>query len=508
MRNISIRKYLGSALVAMTGVSFAAETPAGVVMAKEQSPHFSAVASQLELGGLRFSYNDKSSTNALMQGGVEMVVDYLNKNTEFNGLDAKKISEVFTLDAVKASGSSASQRDGYVHYRTFNYMPDGKSMYTQAYLDEKPSLAIELAPAGADLVAEMHINAKNSAEMEKKFVAAMGPKLAEEYAKLQKEQAENPMFAQYMELMRSIDSRVVLVGDLSPEGFEKIPGFPVDGHVLLAMTNAESMWKAISPLFGEVGAEVVKVGQVESVQIPAEIPSWSPLVQYDGVTKNLYIASSGDYLTLCKQVAKGAKDSLKDDPHYKKIQGGLPESFSNMVYVSPVFAEKVMFLANLFVVPQIQDDEARKLVNTLMSKLSESAVTKMATIYVASAQEMGTLHVVNTPVAMPTVDTQMTVAATLVTTSTLFVGATYYKESADNAACQINLSMIEKASDAVQNIDNYADDDALTWQILTGEGGPLAEDPPHCPRGGKYILGKTFGDPNRVSCTCGASLEK
>lgn len=478
--------------VASTSVAFAAE-PASV-MAKNQSAHFNAVASQLELGGLSFSYNDQASKNALFTGALEMAVAYLDAHTEYKGVDAQKLSEVFTLEAVKASGSSASQRDGYVHYRSFSYMPDEQSMYAKAYLDDAPSEALKLAPAGADLVLEMHINGAYDPQAEEKMYAALGP-LGAKLKELEAQQAEeSPEMDQLVNLFEKIDSRFVFVGDISPKGFKGVEGIPVHGQLLISATNAEEIWKVVKPLLAQQGLEAVSVGNLEQILSPQEMAGWTPCLQYDKISKQLYISTTLEYIELCKKVGTGEAAGLDKDKEFAKLNEDLPESFSGMAYVSPAFASVALNLIDAFGMPQVENEEyVGPALRMLIDKLKASDVTNTGTLYVASKQDKGTLHVTNTPLNLPRMDSSAaTAGVALVGVSTLFTGASYYRDSANKAACVINMSSITKATRALQNIEGHATGSKLTWEMLTGEGGPLNNYKPTCPSGGTYTLSPTF----------------
>ncbi len=82
-----------------------------------------------------------------------------------------------------------------------------------------------------------------------------------------------------------------------------------------------------------------------------------------------------------------------------------------------------------------------------------------------------------TPQGVTLIELSVVIAVILTLLSVLFVGATYYKEAADKAACVINLNAIAKAASAYSNIEN-AD---ATWTVLTATGGPLAASTPECP---------------------------
>ncbi|MGJ8671550.1 hypothetical protein [Rubritalea sp.] len=495
--------HVGVSLVgASTLITSALAAPEGVVLAKKQSPYFPAVASQLEMGGLSFSYSDQGSKNALYAGVVKMAVAYLEAHTEFKGVDAKKLIELFTLKSVVASGSSASQYDGFVHYRSYNYMPEEKSSYALAYGEAKPSVALQLAPAGADLVMEMHFNGSYDPDAEEKMYAALGP-LGTKLKELQASQPSNPLMASYQKNYSKINSRISFIADLSPEGFKGIQGLPFGGQLLVSVTNAEPVWEIFKPLLAEQGLNAIDNGGVEEIVFPAEMIGWKPYLQYNNKTKQLFVSTTREYLDLCQKCFKGEAPNLSQDKEWLKVKEGLPSEFSNMVYVSPNFTSMALNLIDAFGVPQIEEEQyVRPAVKMLMEKLKASEVTKTATVYTVSFQEKGTLHVANSPVHFPEFkNATTTTGVALVGGSTLFVGAKYYRENANKAACVINMSSFSKATQAVQNINGYDQGDPLTWDLIVGEDGPLQQKP-ICPSGGTYTLSKVFPKQGDTVITC------
>lgn len=489
--------------VASSTMAFAAEPVPVPVMAKNQSPHFNAVASQLEMGGLSFSYTDKASTNALYNGMLEMAVAYLDKHTEFKGVDAKKLAELCTLEAVKASGSSSTQRDGFVHYRSFSFMPEGHSVYAKAYLDGAPSVAMTLAPSGADLVLEMHLNGAYDPDAEFKMYAALGP-LGAKLKELQAQQGENPMVKQWQELSKKINSRFVFVADISPAGFKGADGLPIHGQLLVSVTNAEEIWELAKPLLVEQGMEVTSTGDLDEILFPAEMMAWQPCLQYNSKSKQLYISTTQQYLDLCQKVSAGTADGLAKDKEFVKINGDLPQSYSALAYVSPAFSGVALNLIDVFGMPQIEKEEyIGPALRMLVDKLKASSVTNTGTVYAATVQSDGVLQVVNSPINMPDVGSPTTTTAVMLgLTSTLFVGAEHYRDSANQAACIINMSSTEKAARSMQNIMDHKEGDKLTWQMLMD--GPLGGNKPSCPSGGSYTLSPTYTTANTpvVECSC------
>ena len=95
-----------------------------------------------------------------------------------------------------------------------------------------------------------------------------------------------------------------------------------------------------------------------------------------------------------------------------------------------------------------------------------------------------------TPQGVTLIELSVVIAVILTLLSVLFVGATYYKDAADKAACTISQNAIAKASDAYINLEepDAAAITAMTFSTLTASGGPLQDSTPLCPTGGAYTL--------------------
>ena len=464
--------------------------------ASKKSEHFTAVSSQLEVGGIRFNYADSAPTTGMINTCVDIVMQAYG-DTLLDGVNRKKLENIFKLGAVKASGSSITDQGDFYHYRTYNYMPGEKSSFTIAYGDTAPSVALQYAPAGADFVAEVHFDGKSSTTVQE-LIDALGPNLGGMYKQLAEEQkSQNPFMETYQELYPKLDSRICFIADLEPEGYEKIPGLPVSGQALFTITNAKELWAAATPHLE--GLQKNDAG--EYIEFPQEAaPGIKPLLQYDTKSETIFVSTSRKYLDQCLAV-KG--NGLSKDPDFTKLSYGLPESFANMVYVSPAVAKLVIAQADFYLTMQEEQipAEAMPAIQTVMSALKNSPIRKTGTLYVVHYGNKGTLHVANSPLFMPEQNVAVTASVGLLTTSTLFIGAEYYKKGADQASCKVNINAIQKATRSYQNIYNQQEGDKLTWDMLVGSG-KIFENKPMCPAGGTYTLSPTFPKEGEPACRC------
>ncbi|PQJ29269.1 type II secretion system protein [Rubritalea profundi] len=85
-----------------------------------------------------------------------------------------------------------------------------------------------------------------------------------------------------------------------------------------------------------------------------------------------------------------------------------------------------------------------------------------------------------TPQGVTLIELSVVIAVILVLISVLFIGASYYKTSANAAACAINRSSIQKAADSYMNISGSATTATISG-LITGATGPMSSGLPNCP---------------------------
>lgn len=84
------------------------------------------------------------------------------------------------------------------------------------------------------------------------------------------------------------------------------------------------------------------------------------------------------------------------------------------------------------------------------------------------------------------IELSVVIAVILVLISVLFVGASYYRDSANKSACVINQSAIAKAAESYMNIESLQ---TTTVAALSGSGAPFEVGGlPVCPEAGSYTF--------------------
>jgi len=110
------------------------------------------------------------------------------------------------------------------------------------------------------------------------------------------------------------------------------------------------------------------------------------------------------------------------------------------------------------------------------------------------------------PAGVTLIELSVVIAVILVLISVLFIGASYYRTSANEAACAINRSSIQKAADSYMNISGAATTDTIKG-LITGDTGPMSSGLPADPGtdttdGSNYTITVTDGS---SAVTCGTT---
>jgi type II secretory pathway pseudopilin PulG len=94
------------------------------------------------------------------------------------------------------------------------------------------------------------------------------------------------------------------------------------------------------------------------------------------------------------------------------------------------------------------------------------------------------------------------IAVILLLVGVTFVGINAWREAANNSACVLNLSNIQKAARGYQNMNNLQVGDPLASTSITGTGN-LLEVAPQCPTARKaYTYGTTVPATGTAYATC------
>src|ERR1700737_2402077 len=98
------------------------------------------------------------------------------------------------------------------------------------------------------------------------------------------------------------------------------------------------------------------------------------------------------------------------------------------------------------------------------------------------------------------IELAVVIAVLLLLVGVLFIGITAWKSGANQAACVVNLSSIQKAVRGYQNMNQLATGAALT--VATMKTAVYCTTPPACPAAGTYTTAATVPAQGTAYMTC------
>lgn len=347
-------------LLLVTGCAKQADTPpptpppAGVpeVAPAEQSVHFKAVNSHLELGGTLYGYvdidGDALSFAGTAQGMVKSLVAVQPQYSMFAKQDFKEVFTTLGLDDVKAIGvSSVHEPAGAYRNRTFLYTPQGRHGFFAVFGgNPAPFAYARLAPADADFYAEHEFNLKAVYDTVEALVAkANGPDAASSFrAKVQKVGIDAHF--SLLELLNGLNGRFAFVLRLDPVKNLKLPGalaltVPAPSFLLRVDGVGGVAEGMLEPKLADY--TVTKQGTLTlyAPKADAHLEGLKPVLAIDGGA--LYVASTEAFLT--ESLAR--KDGLDTNPVFKADLAALGPQGNGLTWVSPRFLARMKDLATL-----------------------------------------------------------------------------------------------------------------------------------------------------------------
>ncbi|MEO1857507.1 MAG: type II secretion system protein [Rubritalea sp.] len=109
-------------------------------------------------------------------------------------------------------------------------------------------------------------------------------------------------------------------------------------------------------------------------------------------------------------------------------------------------------------------------------------------------------NISKSPKGVTLIELSVVIAVILVLISVLFIGAGYYRDSSNNAACQITQSSIRKAAESYLNVNTQEVTALSGVSDIVGEGLPFATAP-ECPTKGSLTLTATGGVVTQMECS-------
>ena len=110
----------------------------------------------------------------------------------------------------------------------------------------------------------------------------------------------------------------------------------------------------------------------------------------------------------------------------------------------------------------------------------------------------------NKQAGLTLIEITLVIAVLLGLISVLFIGVSAYKEGSNRAKCILNMSNVQKAVRAYQNLYEKSEGDTLALTDLVGSG-KLIETAPICPSQGTYSVAGNVPPVGTVYLTCSLS---
>ncbi|MEC8826617.1 MAG: type II secretion system protein [Verrucomicrobiota bacterium] len=107
----------------------------------------------------------------------------------------------------------------------------------------------------------------------------------------------------------------------------------------------------------------------------------------------------------------------------------------------------------------------------------------------------------NKQAGLTLIEITLVIAVLLGLISVLFIGVSAYREGSNRAKCILNMSNVQKAVRAYQNLYEKNEGDSLALTDLVGTG-KLIETTPVCPSGGTYSAAGNVPSVGTVYLTC------
>jgi prepilin-type N-terminal cleavage/methylation domain-containing protein len=105
------------------------------------------------------------------------------------------------------------------------------------------------------------------------------------------------------------------------------------------------------------------------------------------------------------------------------------------------------------------------------------------------------------PKGVTLIELTVVISVILTLLSTLFLGASYYRDSASQATCIAQITQMQKAIRSYQNLENLPYNHPITESDVVGADKALGEAP-QCPLGGGYTFLNRIPNLGEQFATC------
>lgn len=330
--------------------------PSVPVISEGASPHFQKVASQLEVGGASFIYNEEGATMELIASFAQGALDSMPPAERAKipeSVTVRRVISLLGLDSLKASGtSSRTLAGGGAHTRSFAYAPQGrKGLLSLTGGPSAKLLTQEFAVQGCDLALEFPLHLKTLATESWPQVLAMLPPELKPMIEAMAEAPQPPLNKSYRELASTLDLRIAILATVMPDKPIMLPGTPmplpgIEAAIIIDRLGwVKDVLKQMAlPMLSNPGGpfEVQDNGGVITAKFrqamgPAPM-DFQPVIQLDTNADRLIIVTRPAYLVAL--LSKEGK--LASQPEFQEAWKGLPEQGNGAIYLSKRFLDTAL----------------------------------------------------------------------------------------------------------------------------------------------------------------------
>ena len=311
-------------------------------MAPEQSPHFEAVSSELQLGGTAYVYAD-------IDGDAERAADFLLSLLRdlpdlapargTSQLNAKSLVRILGLDSIKAIGMSSYARGELFHNRSFVHHAGAPQGLLRLFGGAPTALALaSKAPKGADLVIEQQLDVGVVVNMVREL-GRLGVGMSPEELDEALRERVLTLDVTLGELISGLKTTLGVILEIDENRNLWIPGdaltfpytdflFRVDGlerlgDALIARAASDPFirskrmkgWIVVSP----------------AIRLPPPWNAYEPSIVKEVATGRLYVVSKPAFLWRCLETT----ESVATTPNFMRAFEELPTTGNGLTYLSP-----------------------------------------------------------------------------------------------------------------------------------------------------------------------------
>jgi type IV pilus assembly protein PilA len=331
-----------------------AAKPAAVTLvpAAEQSRHFEAVNSHLELGGTLYGYADIDGDALELAQTVQMMARQIAATQpqlgHFSRIDFAELFGDLGLNDVKAIGlSSVHETGGYYRNRAFLYTPDGRHGLF-AVFGGAPGrfVGARLAPPDADFYAEHEFNMTAVYDTVKAVIAKVsGPDALAAFEKQVRTSGAAAKFS-LLDFFEGLNGRATIIVSLDPQSTFTIPGpRPTNIPAFTALVRVDGIGPSVEGMLTAKPELFVATQEgarrVYTYKAPPMIKGLNLVFAVEG--KALYLATSAAFLHDCIDRTQG----LDTNPAFSAALASLGPEGNGLTWVTPRFFSRLKDLGKI-----------------------------------------------------------------------------------------------------------------------------------------------------------------